>query len=72
MRERNAELVSIHAPGRERMSGRAPYVFPLEFQSTLPRGSEQPFVAQSNHMAKFQSTLPRGSERVFLPGDVLR
>ena len=54
-------LISIHAPSRERPGSDAYYNQTQQFQSTLPRGSDRD--ALSTAIAKiFQSTLPRGSD----------
>ena len=56
-------LISIHAPSRERLTqlGGMPLVPP--FQSTLPRGSDIFDYGDKFIDVCFQSTLPRGSDR---------
>ena len=54
--------ISIHAPSRERLDDIKPYIDTVEFQSTLPRGSDGLRVQQTHRHRAFQSTLPRGSD----------
>ena len=54
--------ISIHAPSRERLILDCLPVFPISFQSTLPRGSDQDIPDVANEHPVFQSTLPRGSD----------
>ena len=54
--------ISIHAPSRERPGYNLFRSPTLEFQSTLPRGSDLGLYLRSKKNEKFQSTLPRGSD----------
>ena len=56
-------MISIHAPSRERLDGAKNNQRELQFQSTLPRGSDTPTNRMPSFLAIFQSTLPRGSDR---------
>ena len=57
-----ANIISIHAPSRERRINRLNSVSTIRFQSTLPRGSDPITAYQLRQCKPFQSTLPRGSD----------
>ena len=54
--------ISIHAPSRERRIGFNKTFDTQGFQSTLPRGSDNPTRRPQPQERLFQSTLPRGSD----------
>ena len=54
--------ISIHAPSRERRCSKRSLNSRLQFQSTLPRGSDRRRAIMFCPMLLFQSTLPRGSD----------
>ncbi len=54
--------ISIHAPLRERLKYLETYTDNLQFQSTLPCGSDQGLAISIYAIVKFQSTLPCGSD----------
>ena len=58
-------IISIHAPSRERPRMEGIFGGLPEFQSTLPRGSDQVLFQRHPVTRKFQSTLPRGSDLNF-------
>ena len=55
--------ISIHAPSRERQQINSQGSAIVQFQSTLPRGSDNTDSISSVMTKVFQSTLPRGSDR---------
>ena len=62
--------ISIHAPSRERHEDLYRFIDEAaEFQSTLPRGSDNGMESGTKGFSGFQSTLPRGSDKQdFRPG----
>ncbi len=56
--------ISIHAPSRERRCCSISIGIPHIFQSTLPRGSDNPTRRPQPQERLFQSTLPRGSDDI--------
>ena len=60
----NTNIISIHAPSRERRSYITPERIFIGFQSTLPRGSDWLMTVDVPFAGIFQSTLPRGSDRL--------
>ena len=57
-----SRFISIHAPSRERPALTNSRRQLLQFQSTLPRGSDITLLPVAQPKQSFQSTLPRGSD----------
>ena len=62
LESRVQQLISIHAPSRERLLLPCFFMIILIFQSTLPRGSDAGYNLFQSPTLEFQSTLPRGSD----------
>ena len=56
------EIISIHAPSRERHFMEHAQSCLAVFQSTLPHGSDE-IASKSKSLQRFQSTLPHGSDQ---------